>query len=116
SRIGVVLDPIADKLFVATAFAVVWIAGQLTWYETLAVLARDIVASAAFFSALAAGRVAAVPARPGGKAVTMLQMATLVTFVLGWSGMRRLAWATAAVGLYAIYDYHQPFFRKLRAR
>ena len=116
SRIGTVLDPIADKLFVAVAFTVVWLAGRLTWYEILAVLARDIIAAAAFFTAFATGRVAAVAARPGGKAVTLLQMVTLVAFVLDWNGLRRLAWATAAVGLYAIYDYHQPFVRTLRNR
>ena len=32
SRFGAVLDPVADKLFVATAFGVVLFAGSLTWY------------------------------------------------------------------------------------
>lgn len=116
SRIGAVLDPIADKLFVAIAFGVVLVAGKLTWYEVLGVLARDVVATVAFFITLATGRVTAVPARLGGKAVTLLQMITLVTFVLDLPRLRPLAWMTAGVALYAIYDYTQPFFRKLRAR
>jgi cardiolipin synthase len=116
SRIGAVLDPIADRLFVAVAFAVVLISGKLAWYEVLAVLARDIVASIAFFLTLATGKATAVPARLGGKAVTVLQLLTLVFFVLDLPELRRLAWATGAVALYAIYDYNQPFFRKLRTR
>jgi phosphatidylglycerophosphate synthase len=116
SRFGAVLDPIADKLFVAVAFAVVWAAGALTWYEVVAVLARDIVATIAFASTVASGRATAVPARLGGKAVTLLQMLTLVVFVLQLPHLQSLAWATGAVALYAIYDYNQPFFRKLRTR
>lgn len=116
SRFGAVLDPIADKLFVAVAFAVVWVAGALTWYEVVGVLARDIVATVAFASTLATGKATAVPARLGGKAVTLLQMLTLVVFVLQWPHLQSLAWATGAVALYAIYDYNQPFFRKLRTR
>ncbi|HEY3933284.1 MAG TPA: CDP-alcohol phosphatidyltransferase family protein [Gemmatimonadales bacterium] len=116
SRIGAVLDPIADKLFVTVAFVVVGVSGELSWFEVVGVLARDIIATIAFFITLATGRATAVPARLGGKAVTLLQMATLVFFVLHVSYLRRFAWATAAVALYAIYDYHQPFFRKLRTR
>jgi phosphatidylglycerophosphate synthase len=116
SRIGAVLDPIADKLFVAVAFAVVLASGKLTWYEVVAVLARDIVATVAFFLTLATGKATAVPARLGGKAVTLLQMLTLVVFVLNLPRLRPLAWMTAGVALYAIYDYIQPFFRKLRTR
>ncbi len=116
SRIGAVLDPIADKLFVAVAFAVVWGSGALTWYEVLAVLARDIVATVAFVSTGATGRATAVPARLGGKVVTLLQMLTLIAFVLNWPHLQSLAWMTGGIALYAIYDYNQPFFRKLRTR
>jgi phosphatidylglycerophosphate synthase len=114
SRIGAVLDPIADKLFVAVAFIVVGLSGRLAWYEVIAVLARDIVATVAFVVTLANGRATAVPARLGGKVVTLLQMLTLVFFVLDLPRLRPLAWATAAVAIYAVYDYNQPFFRKLR--
>ena len=116
SRIGAVLDPIADKLFVAVAFAVVWGVGALTWYEVVAVLARDIVATIAFVSTVATGRATAVPARVGGKVVTVLQMLTLIVFVLNWPHLQSLAWMTGGIALYAIYDYNQPFFRKLRTR
>lgn len=115
SRIGAVLDPIVDKLFMASAFGVVLFSGALEWWEVVALLIRDIVLSVAFFLTLATGRGTAVPARLGGKVVTLLQLLTLLAFILEWHLLRPLAWATAAVALYAIYDYNQPFFRKLKA-
>jgi phosphatidylglycerophosphate synthase len=114
SRIGAVLDPIADKLFMAAAFGTVLFSGRLEWYEVVAVLLRDIVATAAFFTTMVTGRATAVPARAGGKFVTVFQLLTLLAFVLDSPLLRPLAWATGAVALYAIYDYNQPFFRKLR--
>lgn len=116
SRIGSVLDPIVDKLFMAAAFGVVLFSGTLAWYEVAALLVRDIVASVAFFVTLGTGRATTVPARAGGKAVTLLQLLTLLAFVLGSPLLRPLAWATAAVALYALYDYNKPFFRKLSSR
>lgn len=105
SRFGPVIDPVADKLFMAVAFGTVLFSGQLTWWELLGVLARDIAASVAFFITIVRGRASAIPARAGGKAVTVLQVATLFAFVLGSPLLRPLAWATAAVALYAIWDY-----------
>ena len=116
SRLGVVLDPVADKLFMAFAFGVVLFSGALAWYEIVAVLARDIVATIAFVVTSFTGRTASVPARVGGKAVTLMQFLTLVAFVMDWQVLHNAAWATGAVAVYAVYDYNKPFFRKLRTR
>lgn len=112
SRIGAVLDPIVDKLFMAAAFGVVAFSGTLHWYEVVGVLIRDIVASGAYFMTRGRGRPRAVPARLGGKAVTLLQLLTLLAFLLEAPQLRPLAWATAAVALYALWDYNRLFFRK----
>jgi CDP-diacylglycerol---glycerol-3-phosphate 3-phosphatidyltransferase len=107
SRTGAVLDPVADKLFMLTAFVTVGRAGALTPLEIVGVLARDIVAAAGYVGAwlLKGTGARARPARAGGKAVTVLQLLTLVAAVTGSPLVHRLAWATAAVGLYAIWDY-----------
>jgi CDP-diacylglycerol--glycerol-3-phosphate 3-phosphatidyltransferase/cardiolipin synthase len=112
SRIGAVLDPIVDKLFMAAAFGVVAFSGTLHWYEVVGVLIRDIVASGAYFVTRGRGGPRAVPARLGGKAVTLLQLMTLLAFLLEAPQLRPLAWATAAVALYALWDYNRLFFRK----
>src|SRR3989449_317145 len=50
-------------------------------------------------------RPTALPARAGGKVVTVLQLLTLAACITASPLARRLAWATAGVGLYAIWDY-----------
>jgi CDP-diacylglycerol--glycerol-3-phosphate 3-phosphatidyltransferase/cardiolipin synthase len=112
SPIGAVLDPVADKLFMAAAFGVVLFSGVLAWYEVALVLIRDLVASVAVFIGLAFGRTTTVPARLGGKAVTLLQLLTLLAFLLESPHLRSLAWATGAVALYALWDYNRLYFRK----
>jgi CDP-diacylglycerol--glycerol-3-phosphate 3-phosphatidyltransferase/cardiolipin synthase len=107
SRFGSFLDPVADKLFMVCAFGVVVLSGRLAPFEVLAVLLRDVVATIAFAATLISGRPAAIPARVGGKAVTVGQVLTLVAFLLESPYLRPLAWATGAVGLYAIWDYQQ---------
>lgn len=105
SRFGSFLDPVADKLFMVCAFGTVLVSGRLAPFEVLAVLLRDVVATIAFAATLISRRPAAIPARLGGKAVTVGQVLTLVAFLLESPYLRPLAWATGAVGLYAIWDY-----------
>jgi len=105
SRYGPALDPIADKLFIAAGFWVVLRSGLLNPFEIGAVLLRDIMALLAFLTTVVLARPTTLPARAGGKAVTVLQLLTLVAFIAESPLVRPLAWATAAVGLYAIWDY-----------
>jgi CDP-diacylglycerol--glycerol-3-phosphate 3-phosphatidyltransferase/cardiolipin synthase len=107
SRFGAVLDPIADKLFMACAFGVVLFSRHLHVYEIVGVLLRDIWATAAFVVTLATGKATAIPARVGGKAVTVAQMLTLLAFIANSPILRPLAWATGAIAIYAIWDYNK---------
>lgn len=106
SRFGTFLDPVADKLFMLAAFIVVALSGRLAWYEIAGVLLRDLVATIAFVVTLVSGRPMAIPARLGGKAVTVCQLLTLIAFLTDSTLLRPLAWATTAVALYAIWDYN----------
>lgn len=114
SRLGAFLDPLADRLFMAAAFGVVAFSGRLEWYEIVGVLLRDLVTSVAFFATLVTGRASSIPARVGGKAVTVGQVLTIFAFLLGSPLLRPLAWATGAMAVYAIWDYHQAFDRERR--
>lgn len=105
SRVGPVLDPVADKIFMAVAFVTVAHAGALGVLETVAILCRDIVAVVGFVGSALLRRPLALPARAGGKAVTVGQVFTLLAAVARSPAARWLAWGTAAVGLYAIWDY-----------
>jgi len=105
SRIGAALDPAVDKLFMAAAFFVVLTSGQLTLLEILGVLLRDIVAGLSFLVVLVLGKPTTLPARAGGKAVTVCQALTLAAFLMDSELLRPLAWATAGISIYAIADY-----------
>ncbi len=107
SRIGVVLDPVCDKLFMVTTFAIVYASGRLPLLEFLGVLLRDIVAFVAFLTSVVLRHPTTLPARAGGKAVTVCQILALLAFVTGSDLLRPLAWATAAISLYAVADYVQ---------
>jgi CDP-diacylglycerol--glycerol-3-phosphate 3-phosphatidyltransferase/cardiolipin synthase len=101
----VVLDPVADKLFMLAAFIVVFRSGELMPWEVLGVLLRDITALISFVGVTMLRRPKTLPARAGGKAVTVCQALTLLAFLAGSELLRPLAWATAAISLYAIWDY-----------
>jgi phosphatidylglycerophosphate synthase len=105
SRAGAFLDPVADKVFMAAAFAVVLVEGPLIWLEIVAVLLRDLAATAAFLATVVFGRPAAIPARLGGKMVTVGQLLTLLAFLAESSYLRPMAWATGGIALYAVWDY-----------
>ena len=105
SRVGVVLDPVCDKLFMAITFWVVYRSGALSIWEIAGVLVRDILAALGFLATLGLGHPTTLPARAGGKAVTVCQVLTLVAFVAGSDLLRPLAWATAAIAVYATADY-----------
>ncbi len=112
SRFGAVIDPVADKLFMLAAFIVVALSRQLQWYEIAGVLLRDLVATLAFIYVIVSGRPRAIPARLGGKAVTLAQLLTLIAFLTDSPLVRPLAWSTAAIALYAIWDYGQAAARE----
>jgi phosphatidylglycerophosphate synthase len=107
SSLGVVIDPVADKLFMASAFGVVAFSGRLEWFEILGVLLRDLVATVAFVATYVSRRPRAIPARAGGKAVTVAQVLTLLAFLAESPYLRPMAWATTGVALYAIWDYYR---------
>lgn len=105
SRLGAVLDPVTDKIFMLTAFTLLALSGALTPMEVLGVLMRDILAPVGYAAGALLRRPFTVPASAGGKAVTVGQSLTLFAWLLGSRYLEPLAWATAAMALYAIADY-----------
>ena len=107
SPFGAVLDPIADKLFMAAAVGVVAFSGRLEVYEIVGVLLRDIVATVAFAGTLISHQPRAIPARSSGKAVTVAQILTLIAFLIDSPYLRPIAWATTLIAIIAIWDYYR---------
>jgi CDP-diacylglycerol--glycerol-3-phosphate 3-phosphatidyltransferase/cardiolipin synthase len=107
SAYGAIVDPIADKVFMAAAVGVVALSGRLEWYEIAGVLLRDIVATVAFVATFFSREPRAIPARLSGKLVTSAQVLTLIAFLLDSPYLRPIAWATTAVAIFAIWDYQR---------
>jgi CDP-diacylglycerol---glycerol-3-phosphate 3-phosphatidyltransferase len=116
SRWGPWLDPVADKVFMASAFVTLAGLGLLNPLEIVGVLSRDIVAALSFLGTLILRRPVALPARAGGKAVTVCQVLTLVALIAESPLTRPLAWATAAVSVSAIWDYGRAASRRSESR
>ncbi len=105
SAYGAVLDPIADKVFMAAAVGVVALSGSLEPFEIAVVLLRDIVATIAFAATFFSDEPKAIPARWSGKAVTVAQILTLIAFLLHSEYLRPIAWATTVIAVFSIVDY-----------
>jgi cardiolipin synthase len=105
STLGAKMDPVADKVFYLTAFAVLALSGALDLLEVLGVLLRDILTPVGYLASVIARRPFTTPARAGGKAVTVGQSLTVCAWLLESPLLRPLAWATAAMALYALWDY-----------
>jgi CDP-diacylglycerol--glycerol-3-phosphate 3-phosphatidyltransferase/cardiolipin synthase len=107
SRLGAILDPIADRVFVLAALATLLAEGALTTWQAALLLTRDVATTIGFFVARFAARLRQVElkARLPGKAVTVLQIATLLAALLLPSLVTPLAVATALASAVAIADY-----------
>ena len=94
SRLGVALDPIADKLLMTTAYLVLAFRDVVPWWITILVISRDvaIIMTAVVISLVAGYR----PFRPSslGKISTVMQVTTMFVAV---SYAARLPWFTAMV-------------------
>jgi cardiolipin synthase len=81
SPIGIALDPIADKLLMATAFIILAFKSALPWWITITVLSRDVglILTALLITLVAGYR----PFRPSllGKVSTFFQMLTIFVAV-----------------------------------
>jgi cardiolipin synthase len=105
TRIGAVLDPVTDKAFMICAFGVLVFSGGLPPLLALGVLLRDILAPIGFLAGVVLRRPFSVPARAGGKLVTVGQSLTLAFWLLDSRYLVPMAWATTAMAIYALVDY-----------
>lgn len=105
TRLGEVLDPIADKTFMLVVLVTLAVEGALPLWALPLLLTRDIGVAAGALVLAARGRRVRTPARRPGKAVTWLQFGAIGA-MLFWPHVGAwLAPAVGAAGLYALQDY-----------
>jgi cardiolipin synthase (CMP-forming) len=84
TRLGALLDPLADKLLVASSVLILAGSGRIPWWLAATIIARDFLILGAAASSLYAGR-ADIPPSMLSKANTCIQLA-VIFFVLSGAG------------------------------
>jgi CDP-diacylglycerol---glycerol-3-phosphate 3-phosphatidyltransferase len=79
TNVGILLDPIADKLLIGAALVSLSLLGELPWWVTIVILVREIGITVFRFAVLS-DRV--VPASRGGKLKTVLQAVAITAALL----------------------------------
>lgn len=102
---GQIVDPVTDKLFVLVALATLIARGELEPWMIVALLARDIYTSFAFFILRALDWQVRFKARWSGKTVTVLQMSVMLAALLMPWAVFALVIATVVASIVAIADY-----------
>ena len=94
---GKIADPIADKALTGSALVTLSVLGELPWWVTAVILAREISVTALRFWVIRRGVIAA---SRGGKLKTLLQVVAITLYVLpGPLGVARVVVMAAAVAV-----------------
>ena len=81
--VGIILDPIADKILTGSALVVLSILGELWWWVTVVILVREFGVTLLRFVVL---RDRVIPASRGGKVKTIFQAVAISLMLLApWS-------------------------------
>lgn len=91
---GKIADPIADKALIGSALICLSILGELAWWVTIVIMAREIGVTVLRFIVIRRG---VIPASRGGKLKTALQSLGLLLLILPLTGF------LSAVGLAVMY-------------
>ncbi len=105
SHVGLLLDPFCDKLFVLLCLVSFLPGPHLDWAGFLILILRDVFTAGSYLLGRLVGRV--IPFRPrwGGKAVTFLQLLTLLALIFWPEYVPLLIVLLGATSVYSIIDY-----------
>ena len=84
TNFGKVADPIADKALTGTALIGLSVLGELPWWVTIVILAREIGVTLLRFWVIEHG---VIPASRGGKLKTFLQIIAILGYLLPVTGL-----------------------------
>jgi CDP-diacylglycerol--glycerol-3-phosphate 3-phosphatidyltransferase len=79
TNLGIILDPIADKLLIGGALVSLSILGELWWWVTIVILVRELGITAFRFAVL---KKRVIPASRGGKLKTVFQSVAISLFLV----------------------------------
>ncbi|HKK28011.1 MAG TPA: CDP-alcohol phosphatidyltransferase family protein [Gemmatimonadota bacterium] len=116
SRLGILLDPFCDKVFVLIGLLSFLPGGHLDWAAFLILVLRDIFTGGSYLVGLLAGRALPFRSRLGGKLTTGLQVLTFFALLFWPKGVPLLIVLVGAASVYAIIDYGMYSTRISQAR
>ncbi|MBA3919506.1 MAG: CDP-alcohol phosphatidyltransferase [Gemmatimonas sp.] len=107
SRLGALVDPLADRFFALCVVVAYVVGGQLSAWQAVALMFRDVMSIIGWFVARNVSwlRPIAFKARLLGKVVTVLQLATFLVVLLLPAWTDRMVWAVFVLGFAASLDY-----------
>lgn len=114
SKIGEMLDPVTDRVFVVTALVAHAVEGQLSGTQLVFVLARDLYTLAAYPVVSVLRFDIPFRARFSGKVVTTLQLTAILILVLAPQLITPVVIGLGLASLWAIVDYTVYGIRSLR--
>ena len=100
TNFGKIVDPIADKALIGTALIGLSLLGDLTWWVTSVILARELAVTVLRFWVIEHG---VIPASRGGKAKTAMQTLAITMYLIGlpnvawWGTARAIVMAVAVI-------------------
>lgn len=114
SRIGALVDPVADRFF-ALCVVIGYVAGgELSVWQAIALMFRDIMSIIGWFVARNVSwlRPITFKARLLGKSVTVLQLFTFLSVLVMPAATDTLVWIVFLIGLAATIDYTLMLWRE----
>ena len=117
TTLGKIADPVADKALTGVALVGLSLLGDLPWWVTIVILAREIAVTALRFAVIRHG---VIPASRGGKSKTVAQVVAIALYLapLGsWADPVRVVAMTIALVLTIVtgIDYAVRAWRLSRA-
>ncbi len=91
TAVGTLLDPIVDKALTGTALIALSIIGEVAWWVTIVIMVREVGITV---MRLAVVRTAVIPASPGGRVKTVVQIVAITMLLVPLGGIP--AWAFLA--------------------
>lgn len=105
SHVGLLLDPLCDKLFILCSLSAFVARPDLDWASFLILILRDIFTAGSYFLGRLIGFVIPFRARWGGKIATGLQLLALLALIFDPRYVPLLVLLVGVVSVYAIIDY-----------
>jgi cardiolipin synthase len=114
SRLGAILDPVADRVFVISVVVAFVASGELRGWQAALLLVRDVMTIVGWVVARSSPALRAIPfrARRLGKVLTVVQLATFGGVLLWPPVVTPLVLLAGPLGVWATADYTRMLWRE----